>query len=264
MRDGQTLLLEEGHETVEGAQIAVDAARRSPGCQAEVDVGHEVRSFEVGQLADLETGAEETPEAEVTGPETADIFLDAGFAPVALLDALEAGEMLHQPFGQDPRCVERIVWGGFALNLPALVEEETAELHERHAAVVGPGDAVSFDQDVVPGDLQVLVGVELSGGDVIKAEGVPGHGDVVGADDKRAGSAAGEPVAVAFQRGDVLGQPVLGVRRLGKTGWDMRIAGVFERLVVDLASGDGRLTGLIPAPFAALEEFQSSSFSQAA
>ena len=99
------------------------------------------------------------------------------------------------------------------------MEKKAAELHQRQAAVIGPLQAQTLSVDVAQGGLQVMLHIDLSGRLVAERQGVPGHGDVVGARDRPTGSAAHQPAGVAFEGGDVLRKPgfgVAGARDLGR------------------------------------------------
>ena len=116
--------------------------------------------------------------------------LPGGRAPVALAEVLEAGELLHQPDRASPRCAGRGMRRDPGLDLATLVEQEAAELDQRQAAVLVPLGTQALGVDVVHGHLQVRVQVELPGGLVVERQGMPGHGNVVEADDHGAGATA--------------------------------------------------------------------------
>ncbi len=91
-------------------------------------------------------------------------------------------------------CGCRPVGTALDLDLAALVQQEAAELVQGIAADLGPVRTGALGLDIFQGRLQVVsrssCGVWLER----QAQDVPGHGDVDGADDLLAGSAAGKPV----------------------------------------------------------------------
>jgi hypothetical protein len=94
-----------------------------------------VGAFEVGKLAHPALLDQEAPGAYMTAPETADAALQALGTPVALLDVLEAGELVHQPARQAlgvRRQVEGLPGGGHAQ--AALQAQEAAEERQAVAA----------------------------------------------------------------------------------------------------------------------------------
>ena len=58
----------------------------------------------------------------------------------------------------------------------------------------------------------------------IQSENMPGHWDVQLVDDKRAGAAAQQPGAVAFEQSDVLSRPSRGWLRYRVIGWQAVVA----------------------------------------
>ena len=151
----------------------------------------------------------------MAAPEAADAFLDAGLAPVAL--AARAGS------GTAPRPARRealgvrfgVVGVDLAFHQPALVEEKAAEFGQGVLAVVAPAGLEPLGEDVVHRNLEVLLRVELGGGLVVEAEDVPGHGDVVGAGDQRAGTPAEQPGRCSVPAGRCFRAARCGCKRAG-------------------------------------------------
>jgi RHS repeat-associated protein len=113
------LFLQEAHEAVEVAQVGVGGGDRLAQAETLFGIVVQVLAAHVGELSHAALLDQEAPDAQVPAPETADVIFQAGGAPIALLDMLEADQRLHHPGRQACSVRGRLIGGDLALDLGA-------------------------------------------------------------------------------------------------------------------------------------------------
>ena len=95
--DRDALALQELQEGAQQVDLGVDAGDGIPTRQGLADVVEDVLALELGQALHAAFQAKVAPEQGMFLPKTAQIEVEAGAAPVFLLDALVALQFTHQP-----------------------------------------------------------------------------------------------------------------------------------------------------------------------